>query len=73
MTRTFTIQDTATNTTLSTDADKWTAAEAIRSAFPDAPADVTEAMERLASGIENDAWDEGDAAFLALDIDAEIA
>lgn len=67
----LTITDTAAHTTIATDADRWDAADALRAAYPGAPAEVTEAAEAAAAAIESGTLPAHEVcAFLAIEIEA---
>lgn len=68
----YTITDDAVGRTIATGADRWDAADAVRGAFPDAPAEVAEVAERAAAALESGARPAAeDCAFLALSVDAD--
>lgn len=66
----LTIRDTATPATITTDADRWDAADALRAAFPGAPAEVLDVVERAAVAIEGGARPtHEDCAYLAIEVE----
>lgn len=70
MTR-FTITDTAAGTTIATDLDQYDAAEALRAAFADAPAEVIDAAEQATQALETGTTPtEGLCTYLAIDVEA---
>lgn len=73
MTR-YTITDTAAGHLIADRLDKYEAADALRAEFAGAPTSVRETVEELAVDLENgNDWHLEATAFLALDIDDEIA